>query len=445
MLIYKDTVKKIMKSIRKIRRFFRNNGMREQDLDYRLSEISDIYNDKIFDSAAFIRSCKSALDKAEESWNEDVTDWKDIDKETYNIYEVLKKAFEPISQYFDMNYEELYKIDPPHYDNSFERRLKRQFESKPNTKLHKNLKIINEDFEFYKTPSGKIGVDKVITTTSKSGKTFKDGSDNKGDTSKAVKRIPLSKMSDEDKELAKAAYAVLKKDGSIKNVDKKFKTDPKPDVVMKSDGTHADIYYDDNTDGEPDEKDVRLVASRKRTAYQRLHGLKEYTNNIDLLNVSNHIDEVYELAEGNLPKNNSVFKYIDYIFNNWLENDGWFDEEDNENVDSLTFTKIKCLRNKLSDVESTDYLHYGDLYDQIYDLLFGNTLIEKVGSSDEYSIYIYWESKGQWLPVDENGSTNGDSLVFSSKKEAIKDPVIEILKSKVNKIKIAPANWNGKK
>lgn len=137
------------------------------------------------------------------------------------------------------------------------------------------MKYIQEDFEFYQTKDGKVGVDKVITTTSKSGKAFNDGTANGGDTSKAVKRVPFQKMSQDDKDLAKAAYKALKQNGSIDDVDKKFKTSPRPDVVMKSDGAHADIYYDSNKDGEPDEKDVRIAASRKRTAYQRKHGLTE--------------------------------------------------------------------------------------------------------------------------------------------------------------------------
>lgn len=134
---------------------------------------------------------------------------------------------------------------------------------------------IREDFEFYQLPSGKVGVDKVVTTTSKSGLAFNDGTDNGNDTSMATKRVPFQKMSQSDKELAKAAYKTLKQTGSIDDVGHKFKTSPRPDVVMKSDGAHADIYYDSNKDGEPDEKDVRIAASRKRTAYQQKHTLTE--------------------------------------------------------------------------------------------------------------------------------------------------------------------------
>lgn len=135
--------------------------------------------------------------------------------------------------------------------------------------------ILSEDFEFYQLPNGKVGVDKVVTMSSKSGKTFNDGTDGATDASVAVKRIPLSKMSANDKELAQAAYKTLKQNGSIDDVEHKFKTSPRPDVVMKSDGAHADIYYDSNKDGEPDEKDVRIAASRKRTAYQKSHSIKE--------------------------------------------------------------------------------------------------------------------------------------------------------------------------
>lgn len=138
-----------------------------------------------------------------------------------------------------------------------------------------NKNIVREDFEFYQLPNGKISVDKVITTTSKSGLAFNDGTANGGDTSKAVKRVPFRKMSQDDKDLAKAAYKTLKQNGTIDDVDKEFKTSPRPDVVTKSDGAHADVYYDSNEDGVPDEKGVRIAASRKRTSYQRKHELTE--------------------------------------------------------------------------------------------------------------------------------------------------------------------------
>lgn len=151
------------------------------------------------------------------------------------------------------------------------------------------MKYIQEDFEFYQTKDGKVGVDKVITITSKSGKAFNDGTANGGDTSQAVKRVPFQKMSQDDKDLAKAAYKALKQNGSIDDVDKKFKTSPRPDVVMKSDGAHADIYYDSNKDGEPDEKDVRIAASRKRTLYQKSHSIKESTYKKPNLHESNEV------------------------------------------------------------------------------------------------------------------------------------------------------------
>lgn len=137
-------------------------------------------------------------------------------------------------------------------------------------------KKYKEDFEFYKTPAG-ISVDKVVVGGSKAGKSFRDGTPDSGsgDTSNVVKRIPFNQMSDDDKALARAAYKTLKMNGDIGEVDKKFKTSPRPDVVMKSDGAHADIYYDDNVTGEPDERNVRLAASKKRTSFQSSHSMRE--------------------------------------------------------------------------------------------------------------------------------------------------------------------------
>lgn len=136
----------------------------------------------------------------------------------------------------------------------------------------------NEDFEFYKTPSG-INADKVITAGSKSGLLFRDGTPDGGsDASNVIKRIPFSQMSDDDKALARAAYKTLKMNGDIGEVDKKFKTSPRPDVVMKSDGAHADIYYDDNQTGLPDERGVRLAASKRIASYKASH-MKEFTPN----------------------------------------------------------------------------------------------------------------------------------------------------------------------
>lgn len=136
----------------------------------------------------------------------------------------------------------------------------------------------NEDFEFYKTPNG-INADKVITAGSKSGLLFRDGTPDGGsDASNVIKRIPFSQMSDDDKALARAAYKTLKMNGDISEVDKKFKTSPRPDVVMKSDGAHADIYYDDNQTGLPDERGVRLAASKRIASYKASH-MKEFTPN----------------------------------------------------------------------------------------------------------------------------------------------------------------------
>lgn len=126
---------------------------------------------------------------------------------------------------------------------------------------------LQEDFEFYTKPNGKISVDKVIRGSSKSGKYFNDGTGFVGDTSQAIKRVPLSQMSNDDKELAQAAYSALRKNGSIDSVDQQFKTSPKADVVIKADGAHADIYYDDNVTGFPDEKNIRLVNEAKMNSF----------------------------------------------------------------------------------------------------------------------------------------------------------------------------------
>lgn len=126
---------------------------------------------------------------------------------------------------------------------------------------------LQEDFEFYTKPNGKISIDKVIKGSSKSGKYFNDGTGLIGDTSQAIKRVPLSQMSDDDKELAQAAYSALRRNGSIDSVGQRFKTSPKTDVVMKADGAHADIYYDDNMTGVPDEENVRLMNEAKMKSF----------------------------------------------------------------------------------------------------------------------------------------------------------------------------------
>lgn len=233
--------------------------------------------------------------------------------------------------------------------------------------LKNKSKKIKEDFEFYKAQNGKIGVDKVVSASSKSGKVFKDGSDNKGDEGIAIKRIPLTKMSPEDKALAKAAYKTLSKDNSIKKIDKTFKVNPKPDVVMKSDGVHADIYYDDNTTGEPDEKDVRLVASRRMPKNKSIREEEVTDRSFDKL--ASHIDEAFELANGNLPESNLVLKYLNDILEDYLET-GWFDEYGNPNISPNILAKINILKKTLENKESGGYFTFGDLYDQIYDLIF---------------------------------------------------------------------------
>lgn len=133
---------------------------------------------------------------------------------------------------------------------------------------------INEDFEFYKTKSGKTEVDKVSIGASKSGKSFNDGSTNKGDTSNAVKRIPVSQMKKDDKDLVRDVCYTLNKNGDIKHLNKKFNVNPKPDVVMKGDGEHMDIYYDDNVTGEPDKKNVKIQSNPKKIKETKVKNYK---------------------------------------------------------------------------------------------------------------------------------------------------------------------------
>lgn len=132
---------------------------------------------------------------------------------------------------------------------------------------------LKEDFEFYKLPGGKITVDKVFTTTERSGKSFNDGTANGGDTSKVTKRKSLSQMSQDEKKLVNVAYNAINAFGAKNKVVNKFKTSPKADVVIKGDGKTADVYFDDNKTGKPDIKDIdltdgkytnkKLVASKK--------------------------------------------------------------------------------------------------------------------------------------------------------------------------------------
>lgn len=224
--------------------------------------------------------------------------------------------------------------------------LKNYFEEEEmSQEIESNLK---EDFEFYKDDSGKITVDKVITA-SKSGKTFRDGS-KVGDTNEdSVKRIPLTKMSQGDSDLAKSVYKTLKKNNSLDNVVNKFKTSPKADVVMKADGEHIDIYYDNNKSGVADEKGVKLVASRKNLRKQLRENL-EFGINLD------NLFEVASVAQGTLPEDNLIYKLIDDIFNEFMC--------DEIVSDSKVVRLEKIIKSKLDDFE------FGDFYNYLYDMLF---------------------------------------------------------------------------
>lgn len=293
---------------------------------------------------------------------EDALEWFESGEDSDIPVELAQEAIDYYFEAFDEIREEDNNEEEEDFEESY-RNKKRRFEKY----LRNKSKKIGEDFEFYKSQNGKIGVDKVVSASSKSGKVFKDGSDNKGDEGIAIKRIPLSKMSPEDKVLAKAAYKTLSKDNSIKKIDKTFKVTPKPDVVMKSDGIHADIYYDDNTTGEPDEKDVRLVASKRMPRNKSIREEEIIDRSFDKL--TSHLDEAFELANGNLPESNSVFKYLNDIFEDYLET-GWFDEYGNPDISPNIRVKINILKKTLENKESKDYFNFGDLYDQIYDLIF---------------------------------------------------------------------------
>lgn len=140
------------------------------------------------------------------------------------------------------------KLLPKKYEQLFE-----------STKLHESedrLKFskVKEDYEFYKKPNGKIGVDKVLQTTRRSGRIMH------GDTSLdqargfAKKRIPFDQMSTVDKQAARSAFDELKSNGTLDKVAKEFNTSPRADVVPKASGDVADVYYDDNKTGVPDER-----------------------------------------------------------------------------------------------------------------------------------------------------------------------------------------------
>lgn len=130
------------------------------------------------------------------------------------------------------------------------------FNSLVKTLIEDRLKLskVNEDYEFYKKPNGKIGVDKVLQTTRRSGKIMH------GDTSLdqargfAKKRIPFDQMSAVDKQAARSAFDELKSNGTLDKVAKEFNTSPRADVVPKASGDVADVYYDDNKTGAPDER-----------------------------------------------------------------------------------------------------------------------------------------------------------------------------------------------
>lgn len=231
--------------------------------------------------------------------------------------------------------------------------LKNYFEEEMNNDLESNLK---EDFEFYKDNNGKITVDKVIVN-SKSGKSFRAGNtDNSDEDKNAVKRIPLNKMTQEDSDLAKSVYKTLKKNNSLDNVVNKFKTSPKADVVMKADGEHIDIYYDDNKSGVADEKGVKLVASRKNSRKQLKETL-EFGINLD------NLFEVADVAQETLPEDNLIYKLIDDVFNEFMC--------DEIVSDSKVVKLEKMLKNRLDDFE------FGDFYSYLYDMLFTEKKFER--------------------------------------------------------------------
>lgn len=71
-------------------------------------------------------------------------------------------------------------------------------------------------------------------------------------------------------------------------------------------------------------------------------------------------------------------------------------------------------------------------------------LDERVGSTDEFAIFKYVETRDIWVPVDGEGKYSEEAKTFKSEEAAAKDPVIVILESKGLKYKIAKANWNGR-
>lgn len=238
-------------------RVFGNKNFRENRI-YNNEFVSDKIEDFLKDVAQF----SGLISYSDiEAFEKDVFYPSDLNVKA--LRQLYKQAKEADEEELEQIYQEVADIVTGADDRNPESWYNESF----NKKIKKHVR---EDFEFYTKPNGKIYVDKVVTAASKSGKSFNDGTSNGNDTSEAIKRTPLSQMSDEDKELAQAAYSTLKKSGSINNINKKFKTSPKADVVMKADSKHADIYYDNNTSGEPDEKYVQLVDSRKRNIRNRI-------------------------------------------------------------------------------------------------------------------------------------------------------------------------------
>lgn len=73
-----------------------------------------------------------------------------------------------------------------------------------------------------------------------------------------------------------------------------------------------------------------------------------------------------------------------------------------------------------------------------------DSLDEITGAPDEFAIFKYVEARDIWVPVDGEGKYSEDAMIFSSKEEAAKDPVIVILKGSGLKYKIASADWDGR-
>lgn len=95
---------------------------------------------------------------------------------------------------------------------------------------------------------------------------------------------------------------------------------------------------------------------------------EDSTDGVNFTKVASHIEEAYNLIEFLLPKN-QIARKIDYIFEDWLAND-WYDDQENLKISPQVKEAIEFLKIALLDKESKDYFNYGDLYDEIYDLLF---------------------------------------------------------------------------